>query len=368
MTPLEAAFAAIDSQFADTIDETALITRAKIRGLMAGYAERWKDNEWQTVEVEKEFLLPIINPETESQSRTFRMAGKKDTVLEWPASGKRMMLEHKTTSEDISDPNAPYWRRLAIDSQVSHYMLAEWQSGNKLDGTLYDVIRKPAIRPKKISKAEQAVLASWGKYCERDVPDDCRMLDAENATLYEVRLTAETIQNPDHYYGRRTINRMDHELVEYASELWSISQDMLTARNKGHHYRNDQACMVYGSPCEYLGICSGHDSFESDKWRQSDAVHAELAEAGDGFDVLTNSRIKCFKTCRRKHYFRYELGMKRVDEEERDALFFGTVFHEGLAAYWSCFMKGSQHGSGNATSEVAETGHDRLVGTGQVVG
>jgi len=62
-----------------------------------------------------------------------------------------------------------------------------------------------------------------------------------------------------------------------------------------------------------------------------------------GTDVLTNSRIRCFQTCRQKHYFQYELGIEKVDEEEREALFFGTVMHSALEQFFLALQRIQQH-------------------------
>lgn len=47
-----------------------------------------------------------------------------------------------------------------------------------------------------------------------------------------------------------------------------------------------------------------------------------------GLDVLTHTRISCFKACRYRHYLEYECGLRR----ERDAtpLRIGTQIHKGL--------------------------------------
>lgn len=93
--------------------------------------------------------------------------------------------------------------------------------------------------------------------------------------------------------------------------------------------------MLYGSPCEFLGVCSGYDDISSANWKQREWVHPELpAGEGRGLELLTNSRIRCFQTCRQKHHFKYEIGIERVDEEERESLFFGDLFHRALEAYF----------------------------------
>lgn len=45
-------------------------------------------------------------------------------------------------------------------------------------------------------------------------------------------------------------------------------------------------------------------------------------------ELLTHSRQDCFKTCRRKHHFAYELGLRRIDDAK--ALRMGGAFHEGI--------------------------------------
>lgn len=313
---------------------------AKARALMRGYDHRWSGDDWSHVTAEEPFQLPIINPETGAASRTFTHSGKYDGRILSRAQ-KPWLREAKTTSEDIEEPAASYWKRLAIDSQVSGYVLANWQDGCKLEGTLYDVIRKPGIRPKKIPKAEQAVIVQHGKYHDFEVPHELRMSvsggqDTECPRLYEMRLARECLTDPNRYYQRRPIPRLDEELMEYAGELWDVAQTIMEARRLERHYRNSAACVTFNTPCEYLSICSGYDSPDSDRWRRADCVHDELDIETDGRSVLTNSRIKCFQTCRRKHYLRYELGIRRVDSEEREALVFGALLHEGLAAWWSC--------------------------------
>lgn len=350
---LTSAIEAINQKVAPD-DDTQQLIAAQCRALMVGYNAKWGEILWETVSTEEQFHIPVVNPETGSTSRTWTHAGKKDGIITYPESGKRYLLEHKTASEEIADPGATYWRRLVIDSQVSGYMLAEWQNENKLDGTVYDVIRKPSTRPKQITKALQKIMIQQGTYLNYEVPKEYRLLEIENIVLYEIRITDEFLSNPEKYYQRRVIPRMDDELVEYAGEIWSIGKDILDARNNDKHYRNSDACMTWGTPCEFLSICSGHDNQDSDNWQKRE-IHSELEGLEDPKSVLTNSRIKCFQTCRRKHFYKYELGIKRHHEEEREALYFGTVFHLALAAWWDCYRKDNHEHDNNklAASEVA---------------
>jgi len=205
---------------------------------------------------------------------------------------------------------------------------------------MWDAIRKPDIRPKKLTKAEQKAVTSIGTYFSREVSEETKQYviakGAENNELFEFRLAHDCQDRPHRYFQRREVLRLEQEMFEYANELWDLALEVRLCRQKGRHLRNSGACLTYGTPCTYLGICSGYDQPESDKWRRRKSVHEELSTLdGDGRNVLTNSRLACFQTCRRKHYYRYELGIERVDAKRSEALFLGTIVHAGLAAWWS---------------------------------
>ena len=218
---------------------------------------------------------------------------------------------------------------------------------SKVERVVWDVVRKPGIRPRKLQKKELAEITSLGSYHGYDVANETLLpvrdgMAEENAELYEIRVAEETIDNPDRYFARRSVTRLGDEIGEYATELWQAAHTIRDARRHGHWFRNAGACMSYGTACEYLGICSGSDTPDSDKWTRRANVHPELdlETKAEGRDLLTNSRIRCFQSCRRKHYYRYEMGLCRADEEDREALYFGSLFHGMLDAWWNAFSGG----------------------------
>lgn len=328
-------------------DESQRIVLAKCRALLRGYDARWRNAGYIPDSVERPMTADLYNPDTQGKSRTFILGGVLDVTTTY--LNRRVLIDHKTTSQDISDPEAPYWRQLVVEGQVSHYMLLEWMHGEKCDDAVWDVVRKPQISPKKITKAEIRAVVSLGDYYGLRVskPDKQTFIDGgerETIAMYEARLSHDcTKERPEHYFARRSVPRLDSEVLEYAREVWQHSQDILYTRQLDRlPPRNSGACLLYGSPCKFLGICSGHDSPESDRWQPKKQIHAELPAEISSPKVLTNSRIRCFQTCRRKHYYEYELGIERQDEEEREALFFGTVYHAGLAAWWSSLIPGKR--------------------------
>ena len=341
--PLQDALAAIDAYPGSELGNH----RAMARGLMRGYDARWHDQEWLAQSIEQEFELPVYNLETKGRSRTFTVAGKIDINAE--RHGKPWIFDHKTTSSDIHDADGVYWRQLGVENQADLYLLTRHLLGVQVEGAIWDVIRKPGIRPKAVPKKERVAITSVGaQYCGFDVSDQTKRYLAENDRetdeLYEYRVARESLDKPERYFQRRSVLRLQHELVAYARDLWDLSKEILHTRQTNRHLRNGGACMAYGSACAFLGICSGYDNPDSDKWVRRGCVHEELETlTGDGRDVLTNSRLGCYLTCKRKHYYRYELGIERRDSKQNEALYFGSLFHKALEVWWGHYMTGDNN-------------------------
>jgi hypothetical protein len=320
------------------IDEKQGLVVTKCRGLMRGYSRRWAETPYIVDEVESVVESELWNPESGRRSRTFRLAGKLD-VTGW-LNGRRVIIDHKTASDDIGDPNSPYWRQLIVEAQPSYYSLMEWLNGRKVDDVVWDVVKKPAIRPKEVAKKDQEATLRTGLYFGSGLSDDAkaylRETGRENFEMYEARLAYDCAETrTEWYFQRRSILRLDSALSEYATDLWENAQEVLHSRNTGRHAKNHKACLYKNTPCKFLGICSGYDEPTSDNWEKKQQVHAELPTlSGDGRDVLTNSRMGEFMLCRQKHYLSYELGIERQDEEEAEALFFGSLWHSAQEAWW----------------------------------
>jgi len=354
-TALQKSLATIDT----AVDESGSdnpVHRPMARGLLRGYDLRWHKGNERAKAIESEFRCHIYNLSGKriSRSRTFDLAGKIDVdFIDATDQRQLWIMDHKTTSDKISEPDGTYWRQLAVEGQANLYLLAKQIQGVQVAGAIWDVIRKPGIRPKKLSKAEQKSITSLGTYFGHHVSEETKQHviaeGRENGELYEQRVFRECQDNPAEYFQRRPVLRLQSEMLEYADELWELARDVLACRQRvvktnRPPVRNCGSCMAYGTPCEYLGICSGYDSPESDKWQPRESVHSELTSIeGDGRGVLTSSRLKCFQACKRKHYYRYELGIERVDAKVSDALTFGTIMHSGLETWWSHFPAHPAH-------------------------
>lgn len=240
--------------------------RAVVVNLIHGYFQRWGDSELKTVASEIQFEVPIRNPDSGRVSRSYKAAGKIDRIVRKP-SLHLALLETKTVSESI-EPTSDYWNRLEIDQQITLYMLVARKLGYDVRTVIYDVIRKPTIRPKQIpqldSQGRKIVQDQTGQRSlnkngtpkqSASNPDGEEMLmRLETADEFGHRLAKDIASRPDFYYARRDIPRLEADLEEFENELWWQQKDISAAIRFGYHPRNTGACDWKGK-CPYLPIC-----------------------------------------------------------------------------------------------------------------
>lgn len=246
--------------------------------IVRAYAVRWRDSHiLRYIAVEQDFDLPIINPLSGRVNTLFRNKGKIDGIAELP-DGRLAIVEHKTTSDDITIVS-DYWTRLRLDAQISRYYLAAQQLGYPVQTTVYDVIRKPAIRPKNVSKADRAMATADGRYFSLPLTAICP--ERETPKMFGARLEADMIERPAHYFARNEVPRLDADLDEFRLDQWATSRAIAACEADGYWPRNTNACT---SPyrCQFLDVCRGlrGDPEEQvpDGFRVASKLHEELSQ------------------------------------------------------------------------------------------
>jgi len=334
-SPIEVGFAALDA--AGCEDELVLV---KAKCLLRGYVSRWTEDmrHWKLRAVEQTLKSPIVNPKTGRTLRNYTFAGKVDKLVQMPGGG-HWLVDHKTTSsmDRVED-------QLPILSQPMAYRMLSWANGVQVRGAVWDMVKKPGISPKRVSQANCDLIRDTGQYYGQTVSTPgllssvigCSDPVIESPELYGYRLDADIRENSDRYFKRHIVTHSHAEMMTYLEELNDAAADInesLKRANKTGRvpYKNTAACFNFGTPCTYLGICTGSDTPYSNTWT-SGPVHPELDDTV-GLTVLTNSRLGCFATCRAKHHYRYELGLTR--DTESPALYFGTLWHTAMDAVWS---------------------------------
>jgi len=268
--------------------------------------------EHEVISVELEFTFPLLNPETESPSKTFVEAGKIDGVLKHKTSGAIKVLEHKTTSESV-EPESDYWARLAMDGQISKYVLAVMQGGQDVRSVVYDVAKKPGIKPLRKDKPNPETPQEFFDRC-----------------LENIR------ENPAAFFVQKEIPRSDSDLVDYCKDAWELSKQILYSRQHNLWPRNPSACTAYGQ-CEYFDLCAGRATVDGIRYGEKVTKHAELLITEQGKDFLTNSRLSALRKCARYHQLRYETPTEKIAETS-EALRLGSSFHAGCEAYLKTFI------------------------------
>jgi hypothetical protein len=278
---LTAAVEEIDALYAETPcppwlqPEEFDLERWTALAMVRGYHWRYPcDPILEYVAVELPFDLPIINPESGRPTPLFRSAGKIDGIAKLP-DGRLAIVEHKTVGDSI-EPGADYWRRLLMDAQISRYYLAARELGYDVSTTIYDVTRKPAVRPKSIPKADRALHTSKGNYHGVLLHDVCP--EREMPEMFAGRLLDDMQTRPEFYFARNEIPRLASDLDEFRWEQWQIAQQIHQADVHGRFYRNTSACIGFGR-CTYFDHCRGlldsNDNIPTG-FRRADDPHPEL--------------------------------------------------------------------------------------------
>ena len=238
-------------------DETDDFDIAKAEALIAGYHARWAGEGYQTLWVEKNFREAIADG--------IDLSGSIDAIVTRGSPVPSVYnVEHKTTSADIS-AGSDYWRHVvALDSQVSTYDAASRAMGYDIAGTLYDVIRKPELEPRKATPEEKR---RYTKPTKKDPVPRLYSQDREkDETLdeYRDRLAEDIVARPDWYYQRQIIVRLEHDNEEHARDVVQTAEMIRFAEERDAWPRSTGACKRYGSYCEYAPVCSGETTIDDD--------------------------------------------------------------------------------------------------------
>jgi hypothetical protein len=192
------------------------------RALVDGYRARWRKHPLNETAQGVRFEVEVKPGLT--------IVGEFD-ALGIDENGDEFIIERKTTS----DLGTMFWHRfLKLDPQVSTYLMARPTAKY----VLVDALKKSALRGKK---------------------------DETDLELYE-RAAEGIINNIDSHYQRRVIVRFPHEHAAHMRDVFGTVRLIQIADEDARYgvmpTRNTKACLAYGKPCEYLGVCDGSTTIE----------------------------------------------------------------------------------------------------------
>ena len=203
-----------------------------LEGMLEAYSQRyWVRDQGkladrrisEVIKVEHAFDVPLRNPATGRQSRTFRFMGVIDGIVR-DQLGDMKILETKTTSSI----DGAYLEVVQTQIQTWLYTYGGKHHYKEISGWIYDVAKKPSIRLRK----------------------------GEDREEYSFRVKQKSLE-PE---GSITIEKEhDQDKVDEAmATVWRISEKIREDRRRGF-VRNTQACFDWHRPCEFMSICIGRD-------------------------------------------------------------------------------------------------------------
>lgn len=242
--------------------------------MLAAYTALYGEQTLETVCVEQSFEVPLVNPQTGQASRTFRIGGKFDGIAR--DGTKLVVVEHKTTASDI-EQGSLYWKKVqTLDTQVSLYLAGARTAGYEVESCLYDVARKPGIKPLKATPVESR------KYTKPTKADPVSRLYAnqretdETPEEYAARVADDIAERPERYFARAEIVRLEKDDDGHAYDTWQQAKMMREAELAGYAPKNPDSCSSFGG-CPYLPVCSNETTIDDDSlYRTADTAHEEL--------------------------------------------------------------------------------------------
>lgn len=255
-----------------------------IRTLLWRYASLYAERDlaaYDVLAVELPFTIPLVNPDTGAASRTWVFAGEVDAVVRERFGARRVLIvEHKTTADPVNDESTGYFRKLALDAQVSAYYMGAEKHGFTPEGCLYDVLRKPAHRLLRATPLEAR------KYTQPTKKDPTPRLYAnqrdrdETCEEYEARVAEAIDGDVAAFFRRKDVSRTDDDLRDWLSEAWMYGRIIAEQGKAARHPRNTDECHRF-SECPFWEHCAYKVALDQhpERWERLDNVHPELPEA-----------------------------------------------------------------------------------------
>jgi len=167
---------------------------ATLSGLVHGYFSRYENDLPMAT-------LSEIRFEHKIGKYGFRAAGVIDGLAE--LNGGYALLEYKTTSQAI-DTDSDYWVRLRNNIQINQYVDALETLGYPVREIVYDVTRKPSIRPKLNESLED----------------------------YAIRLRDDCEKRPEFYFARRQVSVLSDDIERFRTLRREICYQVAANRKR----------------------------------------------------------------------------------------------------------------------------------------
>jgi PD-(D/E)XK nuclease superfamily len=209
------------------------------RAMLLGYHARYERPHLRSVRVNVAVRVAIGGVD---------VVGECDAVGE-DDEGRTVIVEHKTTSRDIT-PGSQWWReKIHVDPQPSTY-LAAFPGAT----VLYNVLRVPDLEQLSATPEEKR------KYTKPKKDEPSRLYAGhrekdETDDEYIARILADMSDNLGKYFQRATIVRLDSEREAFRFDVSEIAFRIRSTKSDGTTPRNPHACFQFGRACDFFSVC-----------------------------------------------------------------------------------------------------------------
>lgn len=311
---------------------------AKLCAMVTAYDAAWQGtwSKMELVAVEQELFAQCVNLDTGRKSRKYILKGYVDKFINLKGVG-RVLIDHKTSSEDISDPNGIYWRRMDCDVQSTMYKELFLANGIVIDKIVWDVVKKPLIRPRKLTKEELKTLEADGTYMGLNITDSPG--ETESPQCFFARTLDWCITNSSNVFVRRDVVRSDQDVYQLNQNIWQQTRLLDFCDTKKCWPMSPGACFNYGRLCEYSDVCHLGADIQGGAYCTDDRA----SSTPKGWTGLSHSSLATFTACPRKYQYRYvdrRVPARAVDDEN---LVFGSAWHAALDDLFTLRLGGVGH-------------------------
>jgi hypothetical protein len=193
------------------------------------------------------FEMPLLNPVTGRQSRTFRRAGKIDGVVPL-GNNHALVIEDKF----VGQIQKAMIDRLVLDQQIAEYVDALAQRGWTAE-IEYRHTRYPGVNPSSAKEYKT----------KANVP-------AESLDDFAIRLAADVTDREEFYFDMQRLVFDASSLVEHREGRWAAAKGIMFARQQLRENlplgiafpKHEWKCNQYGS-CEFLPLCTNQEGAEA---------------------------------------------------------------------------------------------------------
>jgi len=234
----EAACQAVSNAIEDDWGDEQLFILAEVFALLEAYAKHdpVAALTHHIEAVEEEFKVFLRSLASYQYSR-YQLVGKKD-LKTTDCHGNLWLWDHKTGSTKLNRD----W--LSLNDQMAFYLWSEIELGNHPIGIVYNLIRKPCIRPRK---GEQ--------------PDE-----------WQARLSEDIAFRSEFYFQHELIVKSPKMVEQTQQELWHLAHLV----GKEPILRNPSACQFMG--CAYREVCQIDSPLIRSTSYRIEEPHSELKE------------------------------------------------------------------------------------------